>query len=91
MPKFVYIPTGAEYSSESPAEVTRLRMSHKYREVGVQVPVESTKDGEPQVFHPADHSVKEVQQYIKDHPEDADRVIAEELAAEQPRTTIVGD
>jgi hypothetical protein len=41
-------------------------------------------------FDPADHTVAEVQQYLVDHPDDAERVLALERAGKN-RATLVGD
>lgn len=70
-------PEGESYRTNSPAEVTRLKAR------GYSVAEE--------LFHPGDHKVPEVLAYIAANPEDADRVIAEEKASENPRVTIVGE
>ena len=77
MPTLIEKSTGREYRTSNQTEVVRLTMSGRYEVKG-------------QVFHPAEHSVKDVVEYIKNHPEERDRIIAEELGG-QARTTIVGD
>lgn len=67
---------GQPFRTENPTEITRLR-SRGYEIQG-------------EVFHPADHTVAEVNAYLAEHPEDADRVIAEERKAEKPRVSING-
>ena len=74
-------PDGREYRTSNLLEERRLVLAFGYK----------VKDAEvPKAFDPAEHSVKEVVAYIKDHPADADRVRDAELAGEA-RKSIVGD
>ena len=74
-------PDGLEYRTSNPVEAKRLVAGFGYREA---------PEGQP-VFHPGEHSVEEVVKYMKDHPDEAERIVAEELDAEKPRKTITGD
>lgn len=74
-------PDGREYRTSNVLEMKRLVNGHRYT-------IKPEDSGT--VFHPADHTVKEVVAYIKDHPDDADRVRDEELAG-QARSSIVSD
>jgi len=71
-------PDGREYRTSDRLEIKRLTLGFGYTE-------------KSDTFHPADHTVTEVVQYMKDHPEEADRIRAEELSAEKPRKTITGE
>lgn len=85
MPTFKLKSDGREYTTDNPIEVTRLRASRQYEEVGVEVhTVADTR------FHPVDHTVAEVKAYLDEHPEDAGRVIAEEKGG-QARSSLLGD
>lgn len=77
-------PGGQFYRSETPLEITRLR-ARGYTFEGE--PVVSFADTQ---FHPVHYAVKEVLDYIEAHPEDADRVIAEEKSG-KARVSIVGE
>lgn len=77
-------PDGETFRSESPVEITRLRSR------GYTLEGESVVTFADTQFHPGDHKVDEVKAYIALHPEDANRVIAEEKAG-QARVTIVGE
>jgi hypothetical protein len=83
MPEFTH-PQHGSYRTEIPSEMVRLKASG-YTEGGRPV---ATVD--EQRFHPANKPFQEVLTYINDHPEDADRVIAEEKAG-QRRKSIVGE
>jgi hypothetical protein len=85
MPTFRLKSDGREYTTSNNAEVTRLRLSRAYEEVGVE-PVPTVAD---ERFHPGDHTVKEIQAYLDENPDDAPRVISEEKAG-QARVSIVG-
>lgn len=75
-------PDGREYRTSNLLEMKRLVNGHRYKVKG--------EDKGAKVFHPADHTVVEVAAYIKDHPDDADRVLDEERAGEA-RKTLVGE
>ena len=84
MPTFLTA-DGRAYTTDVPAEVTKLRMSRKYSEQGVTpVTVVDTQ------FHPGDASAAEVKAYIQEHPEQADRIISEEKAGKR-RGSIIGE
>jgi CHAD domain-containing protein len=76
---------GREYTTHNQNEITRLRLSRQYEEVGVE-PVPTVKDEQ---FHPEGKTVKEVRAYMERNPQDAARVVSEEKAG-QARVTIVG-
>lgn len=72
------------YSTDDPAEITRLR-SRGFAEASA-APVPQIEDVE---FHPGDHNVDEVLTHLAEHPEDHARVVAEEKAG-KARQKIVG-
>ena len=76
-------PNGAEYRTESAVEITRLRA----RGYAVEEQPPTVVDEQ---FHPADHKVDEVLDYMESHPDDVTRIIAEEKAG-KARTSIIGD
>lgn len=39
-------------------------------------------------FNPAEHTVAEVQKYLEEHPNEADRVLAAERGSEHPRKAL---
>ena len=83
MPVFTH-PQHGSYRTEVPSEMVRLKASG-YTEGTKPVP---TVDD--QRFHPANKPFGDVLKYIAEHPEDANRVIAEEKAG-QARKSIVGE
>lgn len=76
-------PDGVTFRTENPSEIVRLK-SRGYAVEGE--PVVTVHDTQ---FHPADHGYREVLDYIAEHPEQANRIIAEEKAG-QARISIVG-
>lgn len=74
MPTF-YNREGVPYRTSSPTEYTRLLMSREY----------STTPP----FDPSAHTVAEVNEYIKAHPDEAPAVLKREREG-QNRTTVVG-
>lgn len=77
-------PTGAEYRTEDAVEITRLRAR------GYAVGTERPPTVVDEQFHPTEHNVDEVADYLEDHPDDTKRVIAEEKAG-KARKSIVGE
>lgn len=75
-------PDGREYRTSNVLEMKRLINGHRY--------VIKGEDKGSAVFHPGDHTVVEVVAYIKDHPDDADRVLDEERTGEA-RKTLIGE
>ena len=72
------------YRTDDPMEIGRMK-ARGYVEADAGLPPSI----EEQRFHPDGKSVAEVQQYLDEHPEDADRVVAEEKAG-AARVSIVG-
>jgi hypothetical protein len=81
---FYSVRDGAPYTTSDPSEITRMRMSRNFSETQ-DVPAEID-----QQFHPGDHTVSEVIQHLAEHPEQVDRVVAEERKG-QNRKTITGE
>jgi hypothetical protein len=75
---------GQTVRTEVPSEMVRLK-ARGYAEGETPVPTV-----EEQQFHPANKPFQDVLNYIADHPEDANRVVAEEKAG-QARKSIVGE
>lgn len=82
MPTFV-LEDGREYTTEDPGQVNRLRLSTRYTEKGAE------KVADP-VFHPEQHTVSEVAEYIAANPQDAERVRAEERGG-KGRSSLLGE
>lgn len=78
-------PDGRPYHTSNPVEITRLKAAQGYVEEGEREI--ATDDG---LFHPAGQTVKTVQKFIDENPDQAERVLAEERAGEA-RKTLVGD
>lgn len=76
----LFSPEGVPFRTSSPTTITRLK-TRGY--------TEQPPEGD-ELFHPGDHKVDEVQEYIEKNPADAQRVIAEEKAG-KARVSIVGD
>lgn len=77
----LFSPEGVPFRTSSALTITRL----KTRGYTTEPPKN------PELFHPGDHTVPEVQAYLDENPDDAARVIAEEKATAKPRVSIVGD
>jgi hypothetical protein len=79
----LYSPDGVRYRTEDPLEVTRL----------IAAGYTDTRKRPPTIvdvqFHPSDHGVDEVLTYLAEHPEEAERIIAEEKAG-KARVSIIG-
>ena len=86
MPTFRLKSDGREYTTHNAAEITRLRLSRNYEEVGVEAPPTVADEQ----FHPEGHTVKEVRAYIERYPAERERIVAEEKAG-QARITLLGD
>lgn len=76
-------PDGIPFRTENPGEVVRLKAR------GYTLQGEPVQTFAEQQFHPADHDVKAVQDYLVEHPEEIKRVIAEEKAG-KARVGIIG-
>jgi hypothetical protein len=77
-----YNADGVPYETTDPVEVTRLRMSRGH------TTGEPEPDPDPR-FHPENHDVASVMAHLEDHPEDHDRVLAEERGG-KARKSILG-
>lgn len=80
----LYSPDGTPYRTDNQSEVIRLRGAG-YNETK---PEERVTFADQQ-FHPADKKVDEVLTFLAEHPQDAERIIAEEKAG-QARVSIIG-
>lgn len=80
----LYSPSGQRYRTEIPTEITRLRSSG-YTD-GPERPATVTD----LQYHPADHPYQEVLDYMAEHPEESDRIVAEEKAGKN-RVSITGE
>lgn len=82
----LYNRRGDKYSTDDPTEIVRLR-AYGYTVDSPEFPPTVTE----QQFHPGDHPVPEVLTYLAEHPEDVERIRAEEKALPRPRTSILGE
>ena len=85
MTRFYSTATGAAYDTEDPVEIARLTVSRSHRLTPGEEPTV-----EDSLFHPKDHTVADVINYLSEHPEHYNRVVAEEKAGAN-RKGIVGD
>lgn len=87
---------GTPYTTDDPNEITRLQTSRhhfpsppeKPGDVGGAV-AQQQHDVEAAQFHPADHGVAEVLDYVEKNPAEGARILAEEKAG-AGRVTILG-
>lgn len=75
----LYSPDGRSYDTDSPAEVTRLKAYGYSTNPPAQLVVPGEADPAlAAVFDPAEHTVDEVNAFLREHPELADAIVAAE-------------
>lgn len=86
----LYSPDGRPYSTASPTEITRLKFSGYTTTPPEQLVVTDAEQLAPVVFDPAEHTVDQVHEFLKEHPELAESVVAAERQGKNRSSIVAG-
>lgn len=86
----LYSPDGRPYETGSPTEITRLK-AYGYSATPPEKLVVPAPDAAVlEVFDPADHTVDEVNAFVKDHPELSEAIVAAERQGKNRSSIVAG-